>query len=79
MNLCGNDATKIFEGLQVSKSGYPTYREYMTEYVVKEDIVVGYSKALANPKYGDGGFDQYFVKDFETILESVRSIELINR
>ena len=80
MQIAGNDATKIFEGLQVDKSKKTNlYREYMTEYEVTEDTVVGYSKALANSNYGPGGFEQYYVKDYENCLKSVRSIELVNR
>lgn len=74
----GYDATKIFEGLQVGKGNFPTYRAQMTEYEVQEDIVVGYSKALANPQYGVGGFEQYFVKDFEAVLKLIKSIDLVN-
>lgn len=55
MNLVGKDATKLYEGLQVGKNGYSQYRGFMTQYIVKEDITVAYSKALANPQYGAGG------------------------
>ena len=78
MQITGNDATKIFQGLQVGKGNYSTYRPYMTEYEVKEDIIIGMSKALANPQYGAGGFEQYYIKNID-ILEEIRSIELINR
>jgi hypothetical protein len=75
----GNDATKIFEGLQVTKGKYPTYRSGMTLYIVSEDITVGYSKALANPIYGKGGAEQYFITNYEEILKPIKSIILTNK
>ncbi|MDD2592508.1 MAG: hypothetical protein PHN21_06865, partial [Erysipelotrichaceae bacterium] len=36
MNIVGNDATKLSNGLQISKKGFTHYREGMTEYVLKK-------------------------------------------
>jgi hypothetical protein len=79
IKAAGNDATKIFEGLQVGKGNFSHFRPGMTQYEVTHDIAVGYSKALANPQYGKGGFDQYFIKDFENSLIPVKSVILKNR
>ena len=79
MHEVGNDATKLYKGLQVGRNGYPQYREFITQYIVKEDITVAYSKALANPQYGDGGFNQFFVDHFEEVLEAIKTITMENR
>ena len=75
----GNDATKIFEGLQIGKGNFSQFRPGMTQYELTQDITVGYSRALANPQYGKGGFDQYFIKYFESSLTPIKSIILKNR
>mgnify|MGYP000847415481 CR=1 FL=1 len=74
-----HDATKLFRGLQVSKGKYPLYRPGMTQYEVKEDIIVGYSKALANTQHGPGGFEQYYVPNPQEVLKPIKSIILTNR
>ena len=79
MQSIGNDATKLNQGLQVGKGNYSQFRPGMTQYVVTQDITVGYLKALANPQYGTGGFDQYFVPDYDSILNPVKSIIMTNR
>ncbi len=79
IRLAGTDATKIFKGLQVGKGNFPLYRPGMTLYEVTEDITVGYSKALANPLYGPGGFEQYFIPNYENVLVPIKSIILYNR
>ena len=79
MNIVGNDATKLNNGLQISKKGFTHYREGMTEYVLKKSIKVGYSRALANTQYGIGGYEQYFVANYKKYLEPIRSIIMTNR
>jgi len=74
----GNDATKIFEGLQVDKYE-GAFRPGMTQYRVTRDTQVARSKALANGNYGPGGFDQIFIPEFEEVLEPVMSLILTNR
>ena len=77
--MARNDATKIFEGLQVAiPEGYTRYRPNMTMYRLPCDMDVAVSQALANPKHGAGGFTQFFIPDFNK-LEVVETIDLINR
>ena len=61
MKSVGNDAKMLNQGLQIGKNGYSTFRPDMTMYELTSDITVGCSKALANPQYGAGGSDQYFL------------------
>ena len=65
----GNDVTNanfdyntIYNGTQLSRD-YPNYK--IAEYVVNNDIVVAYGKALANTQYGSGGFTQYYIENWE--------------
>ena len=46
---------KLFKGLQVAKHPELGYREKMQGYMLTKDIGAAKSKALANPRYGDGG------------------------
>ena len=79
MKLVGNDATKLNQGLQIGKGTYPQFRPGMTQYEVTQDITVGYSKALANPQYGSGGFGQYFINGYETVLKPIESTIMQNK
>lgn len=79
MDLVGTDATQLYNGLQVGKGAYPTFRPGMAMYEVTEDITVGYSKALANPQYGAGGFDQYFIERYQDVLEAISSRLMTNK
>lgn len=75
----GIDATKIFEGLQVDKGNFIQYRPGMTQYEITREYTAEYSKSLANPQYGKGGFDQYFISNYEDVLNPVKSNILTNR
>ena len=79
MQFVGNDATKLYQGLQVSKGSHLLFRQGITQYEVIQDITVGSSKTLANPQYGPGGFDQYFIPNYENVLKPIRSIIMTNR
>lgn len=79
IKLAGNDATKIFEGLQVDKGDFLQYRPGMTQYEVTEDIVAGYSRAIANGQHGDGGFAQLFIEEYASVLKPIKSMPLVNR
>ena len=79
MQSVGNDATKLYQGLQVGKGSHLLFRQGMTQYEVTQDIVVGSSKALANLQYGPGGLDQYFIPNYEKVLMPIKSIIMINR
>lgn len=49
------------------------------EYEVTEDIVAGYSRAIANGQHGDGGFGQLFIEEYASVLEFIKSMPLVNR
>lgn len=79
----GRDATKLFEGLQVSKHPVKGYRPQVTGYVVTQDTKAAFGITKANPKYGDGGLPQVFVPDAnkligDGILKPVDTISLTN-
>ena len=86
----GNDAKKIFEGLQVKpyyEKGmqYAEYRGNLTPYRVNGNINVADGVALKNPQFGVGGLEQRFDPNFDynvatgllTKIDS-QNIELIN-
>ena len=75
----GNDATKIFKGLQVGLGEHPSYRAGMTLYTTIEDVQVARSIALANPQHGPGGYEQYYIPDFKEVLEPIFTFLLGNR
>ena len=50
----------------------------MTKYIIKQDISVATSKALANPMHGSGGFDQYYIQNYETVLKPVKTLLMTN-
>ena len=77
--LVGTDATKLYQGLQVGKGAFPTYRAGFTMYEVKEDITVAYSQALANSHISSGGFEQYFIPNFENVLTPIQTVLMNNR
>lgn len=79
MQAVGSDATKLNQGLQVGKGNYAQFRPGMTQYEVTQDITVGYSKALANPQYGAGGFDQYYLSNYENVLNPIKSTVMTNK
>jgi RHS repeat-associated protein len=75
----GNDAAKIFQGLQNSIGSHSAYRPGMTQYVVTQEIQVAQSVALANPQYGVGGYTQYFIPNYNQVLQPIFSLLLTNR
>jgi hypothetical protein len=79
IQMAGNDATKIFQGLQTSIGNHSAYRPGMTQYVVTQEIQVAQSVALANPQYGVGGFVQYFIPNHNQVLQPIFSLLLNNR
>ena len=78
MKSVNTNATKLYDGLQVGKGAYPEFRPGMTKYIVNQDISVATSKALANPMHGNGGFDQYYIQNFENVLEPVKTLLMTN-
>ena len=79
MNIAGDDATQLYQGIQVGKGSYPQFRAGMTQYEVMQDMTVGYSKALANPQFGIGGFDQLFIPNYESVLQPILTRIMQNR
>ena len=79
MKLVETDATKLYQGIQVGKGIYPTYRAGMTMYEVMENITVGYAETLANPQYGAGGFPQYFITNYQSVLQPILTRIMTNR
>ena len=70
INGLGNDAKKIFEGLQVKPyyengMAYAEYRGQLTPYQVNVDINVADGLALNNPQFGIGGLNQRFDPNFD--------------
>ena len=50
----------------------------MTAYRVKSDLPAAYGNVSANPQFGAGGADQYYIPDFKDNLEPLYSIPLTN-
>jgi hypothetical protein len=64
----GNDATALNEGLQVaSRAG--SYRPGLTAFQLTQDVQAASSLALANPAYGAGGLEQFFIPGFSDVTE----------
>ncbi len=79
MIIVGTDAKQLNAGLQIGLGNYSQFRPGMTLYYVQRDINVGFSKALANPQYGVGGFEQYFIPNYQSVLKPIFSIIMTNR
>ena len=58
---------------------FPDFRNGLTAYYVNQDILAGFSVAQANPQFGTCGFYQYFIQDFNEVLDPFISLPLINR
>ena len=74
----GNDAAALNRGLQVS-SYMGTYRPGLTEFRLTKDVEVARSIARANPQFGPGGLEQFYIPDFEKVTEPVVSTIMKNR
>ena len=80
MRSVGNDATMLYNGLQVARTeAFPLYRPGMTLYEVTNTIPVAYSKALANMQYGIGGFEQYYIDNYNNVLKPILTRIMTNR
>jgi RHS repeat-associated protein len=74
----GNDATTLFEGMQVApRAGL--YRPGLTAFKVLEDTPAAFARTFANPQYGLGGLPQIYIRDFARVLRPVESHLLRNR
>ncbi len=80
MEVAGNDATKIFEGLQVAPGGPENiFRKGMTQYLVNTNTLAAQSTATENPDWGDGGFIQLFIPNYQEVLTPIWTLLLTNR
>lgn len=56
----GNDAQALNEGLQIApRAGL--YRPGLTAFRLTQDVQAARSVALANPQFGAGGLEQFFI------------------
>lgn len=72
----GYDQLTINHGLQIPPDPVRGYRTHVAEYLVKEDIVVPVGQALNNTYYngaflGNGGYTQYYISQFASVLKYV--------
>jgi hypothetical protein len=66
----GNDAVALNEGLQIaSRSG--SYRPNPAAFRITQDTQAARSTALANPQYGAGGLEQYYIPNLEDVATRV--------
>ena len=73
----GNDATALNEGLQIApRAGM--YRPGLTEFRLTQDVGVARSTALANPQFGAGGLEQYYIPNWADVTEPVVSTIMEN-
>ena len=79
MESAGNDATKISQGLQIGRGDYTSFRPGMTQYVLTQTVSIARSIALANPQYGSGGYEQYYIPNYQEVLQPIFTILLNHR
>ena len=58
----GRNATTLFEGLQVKPHPISGYKFTKT-------VTVGYCQALANPQFGTGGLEQFYVPNVQKLID----------
>jgi filamentous hemagglutinin len=68
--------SELFQSLQVKQHPEFGYRPKIGEYVVLRDISIPEGNALANPQFGTGGGQQYFIRNYKRDLELIREIPL---
>lgn len=56
----GNSASRVWEGLQVGPNQFD-YRPSMVELRINNPVDAAHGTALANPQYGAGGAEQFFL------------------
>lgn len=74
-----NYATTLFEGLQVKPHPIHGFRGQVSGYRFTQTVTVGYVQVLANPQFGPGGLDQFYVPNVQKliILVLVDTIDLV--
>ena len=72
----GNDASKIFQGLQVGPWKAPDeiahlsgYRQTMMPYEIVEDVPAAFGITKANPQFGKGELPQMYIPEFNKLVE----------
>ena len=78
----GRNATTLFEGLQVKPHPIYGFRGQVSGYQFTKTVTVGYGQALANPQFGSGGLDQFYVPNVQKLIDKgilvlVDTIDLI--
>ncbi|MBA2705871.1 MAG: RHS repeat-associated core domain-containing protein, partial [Blastocatellia bacterium] len=73
----GGDSTRLFEGLQVAPY-QGEYRRSVIVYEVLEDSPAAFGIVRANPQYGEGGFAQVYLPNWQSKVRPVNTINLEN-
>ena len=78
----GRNATTLFEGLQVKPHPIYGFRGQVSGYRFTKTVTVGYGQALANPQFGSGGLDQFYIPNVQKLIDKgilvlVDTIDLI--
>ena len=78
----GHYATTYLEGLQVKPHPIYGFRGQVSGYQFTKTVTVGYGQALANPQFGSGGLDQFYVPNVQKLIDKgilvlVDTIDLI--
>ena len=63
------NATTLFEGLQVKPHPVHGFRGQVSGYRFTQTVTVGYGQALANPQFGPGGLDQFYVPNVQKLID----------
>lgn len=62
----GHDATALNQGLQIApRNG--AFRPGLTEFELTSDVTVGRSIASANPQFGPGGLEQFYLPNWQDV------------
>jgi YD repeat-containing protein len=78
MKAAGNDATKLFEGLQVSKGNFVQYRPGMTLYEVTQDITELLQQITYTPDSYGNIIKYEYMDTNRTVTKNVEFISLYN-
>lgn len=70
------DAVSVSEALQVRPHSIYGYRPDITGYRVTQDITVPSGATAANPAFGPGGGNQFFIRNQGNYLEPISTINL---
>jgi type VII secretion system ESX-1 substrate len=74
----GNDAAVLNKGLQIAPHA-GTFRPGLTEFRLTKDVEAAKSIALANPQFGPGGIEQFYIPNFGEVTEPIVSTIMRNR